>query len=396
MTPIPWPHPIIAREGWPFVAGSVLLAVAVWLTFGAAASVAFWVIAVFVLQFFRDPPRQAPVGERVVLSPADGRIVKVVQAHDPHADRPALLISVFMNVFNVHSNRVSVGGTVRQVDYFPGSFVNADLDKDGDMQLDACQEDCNGNGTADAVEILADMPLDRSTLRGNELDLDALVSPKDLRRFTERDFIFSDSLTYKGELAEELAELDAVKEDKKGAALISTLTQTGGALGLVYASAKALTAIERYFKRQEQKEIQDEIELTGNYISVDAGDVETVFDPSTGKNLTISKAPRAKANITATELAAPTGTLAKVLGFLGLGGAPAADDDGFWSAPQPTFKGPKKGGDGSGSGASSGQEGADGGSDGGDAEGKDGLEDDSSAVDELGDLLGGDAPGKKK
>jgi phosphatidylserine decarboxylase len=129
MTPIPWPHPIIAREGWPFVAGSVLLAVAVWLTFGAAASVAFWVIAVFVLQFFRDPPRQAPVGERVVLSPADGRIVKVVQAHDPHADRPALLISVFMNVFNVHSNRVSVGGTVRQVDYFPGSFVNADLDK---------------------------------------------------------------------------------------------------------------------------------------------------------------------------------------------------------------------------------------------------------------------------
>ena len=241
-----------------------------------------------------------------------------------------------------------------------------------------------------------DTPLDRSMLRSNELDLDALVSPKVLRRFTERDFIFSDSLTYKGELAEELAELDAVKEDKKGAALISTLTQTGGALGLVYASAKALTAIERYFKRQEQKEIQDEIELTGNYISVDAGDVETVFDPSTGKNLTISKAPRAKANITATELAAPTGTLAKVLGFLGLGGAPAADDDGFWSAPQPTFKGPKKGGDGSGSGASSGPEGADGGSDGGDAEGKDGLEDDSSAVDELGDLLGGDAPGKKK
>jgi len=125
----PWPHPVVAREGWPFVGASVAVAAAVWTIFGFSASLVFWVIAVFVLQFFRDPPRQAPVGPHLVLSPADGRIVKVVQAHDPYANRPALLISVFMNVFNVHSNRVSVGGTVRQVQYFPGSFVNADLDK---------------------------------------------------------------------------------------------------------------------------------------------------------------------------------------------------------------------------------------------------------------------------
>jgi phosphatidylserine decarboxylase len=129
MTPIPWLHPIIAREGWPYVGGSLLLAAVVWATWGLAASVVFWLIALFVLQFFRDPPRRAPAGEGLVLSPADGRIVKVVQTKDPHADRPALLISVFMNVFNVHSNRVSVAGTVRRVEYFPGSFVNADLDK---------------------------------------------------------------------------------------------------------------------------------------------------------------------------------------------------------------------------------------------------------------------------
>ena len=48
---------------------------------------------------------------------------------DPYADRDALLISVFMNVFNVHSNRASVDGTVTKVQYFPGAFVNADLDK---------------------------------------------------------------------------------------------------------------------------------------------------------------------------------------------------------------------------------------------------------------------------
>lgn len=129
MTPTPWPHPIIAREGWPFVGGSIALAVAVWLTFGFAASVVFWIVAVFVLQFFRDPQRQVPAGEGLVLSPADGRIVKVVQTQDPYANRPALLISVFMNVFNVHSNRVSVAGKVLEVQYFPGSFVNADLDK---------------------------------------------------------------------------------------------------------------------------------------------------------------------------------------------------------------------------------------------------------------------------
>ena len=129
MTPTPWPHPLIAREGWPFVGGALALAIAVWILYGFAASVVFWVIAVFVLQFFRDPQRQVPVGEGLVLSPADGRIVKVVHVDDPYAGRPALLISVFMNVFNVHSNRVSVSGTVRSVDYFPGSFVNADLDK---------------------------------------------------------------------------------------------------------------------------------------------------------------------------------------------------------------------------------------------------------------------------
>ena len=59
----------------------------------------------------------------------NGRVVKIEKVRDPYADRDALLISVFMNVFNVHSNRASVNGTVRLVKYFPGLFVNADLDK---------------------------------------------------------------------------------------------------------------------------------------------------------------------------------------------------------------------------------------------------------------------------
>src|SRR5690606_36386919 len=67
--------------------------------------------------------------EGVVLSPADGRVVKVEKVHDPYADRESLLISIFMNVFNVHSNRSAVDGTITKATYFPGLFVNADLDK---------------------------------------------------------------------------------------------------------------------------------------------------------------------------------------------------------------------------------------------------------------------------
>ena len=124
-----YPHPLLAREGWPFIAGALLLAALVWYLAGFLWSLPLWLIAVFVIQFFRDPPREVPTLASAVLAPADGRIVKVEQAHDAHTQREALLISVFMNVFNVHSNRSPVDGTVESVAHFPGRFINADLDK---------------------------------------------------------------------------------------------------------------------------------------------------------------------------------------------------------------------------------------------------------------------------
>jgi phosphatidylserine decarboxylase len=123
-----YPHPIIAREGWPFLAGSVILALAA--TYWCAAwSIPLWIIALFVLQFFRDPARVIPQEAGAVLSPADGRVIKVERTQDPYGEREAILVSVFMNVFNVHSNRSPVDGTIQKVQYFPGKFVNADLDK---------------------------------------------------------------------------------------------------------------------------------------------------------------------------------------------------------------------------------------------------------------------------
>ncbi len=122
-------HPLIAREGWPFLAISVAAALVVALAAGWGWSAPVWLIAIFVLQFFRDPAREITDEPRAVLAPADGRVVAVEKARDPWLERDALKISVFMNVFNVHSNRSPVEGTVRKRWYHAGSFLNAALDK---------------------------------------------------------------------------------------------------------------------------------------------------------------------------------------------------------------------------------------------------------------------------
>jgi phosphatidylserine decarboxylase len=125
---VPWPHPVIAREGWPFLAVAFALALAVTWFFGWW-SLPLWLLALFILQFFRDPAREVPEDPRAVVSPADGRVVEVSRAQDPYLRREALKVSVFMNVFNVHSNRSPVDGVVKERWYFPGAFVNAALDK---------------------------------------------------------------------------------------------------------------------------------------------------------------------------------------------------------------------------------------------------------------------------
>ena len=124
-----YPHPIIAREGWPFLAAGVAAALAAGWLAGWWWSVPLWLAVAFVVQFFRDPPREIPGSARTVVSPADGRIVAVERAEDPYLKRPATKVSVFMNVFNVHSNRSPVDGEVKQSWYNRGAFVNAALDK---------------------------------------------------------------------------------------------------------------------------------------------------------------------------------------------------------------------------------------------------------------------------
>ena len=124
-------HSFIAREGWPHIAIAVGLALLATAFLGGWALL-FWALALFVIQFFRDPPRNVPVQPGIAVSPADGRVLLVQKARDPYLEREALKISVFMNVFNVHTNRCPVAGEVKERWYRDGKYLNASLDKSSD------------------------------------------------------------------------------------------------------------------------------------------------------------------------------------------------------------------------------------------------------------------------
>jgi phosphatidylserine decarboxylase len=124
--------PYIAREGWTPIALIIFCAVVVNYLAGFWWASPLWLVVLFFLQFFRDPERKIPQEKYAVVAPAHGRIIGIEQSHDPYLDRNSIKISIFMNVFSVHSNRTPVGGIVRATWYRPGRFFNAALDKASD------------------------------------------------------------------------------------------------------------------------------------------------------------------------------------------------------------------------------------------------------------------------
>jgi len=117
----------LAAPGVPYLAGyglliAVALALGVWWL--ALPLILIWL---FMAWFFRDPARQAQVPEEAVLSPADGKVVVIQEVDQPRLPGGrALLISVFMNVFDVHVNRAPISGRVLAVEMKQGGFVPAD------------------------------------------------------------------------------------------------------------------------------------------------------------------------------------------------------------------------------------------------------------------------------
>lgn len=122
-------YPLLAREGWVHTAIAVGVAGAVHYFAGGLVAVPFWIAAVFTVQFFRDPPRTIPAAPLGVLCPADGKVISLGDAQDPYLKRPAKRVSIFMNAFNVHSNRMPVEGRVMEVWYHAGKYFNAALEK---------------------------------------------------------------------------------------------------------------------------------------------------------------------------------------------------------------------------------------------------------------------------
>jgi phosphatidylserine decarboxylase len=122
-----------AREGLVYIIGSVLIAAAVILVAVTKRSWPLWllgfvmlVVAIWVASFFRDPDRSGNRGDKLVISPADGKIVLITEIDEPtFVKGRARRVSIFMNIFNVHVNRYPVSGAVRYVQATPGKFLNA-------------------------------------------------------------------------------------------------------------------------------------------------------------------------------------------------------------------------------------------------------------------------------
>ncbi|MBN8818070.1 MAG: phosphatidylserine decarboxylase [Sphingomonas sp.] len=136
-TTVKWHFPSVHPEGRRFgaiaAAVTALVALAGWTTVAwLCAGITLWVLA-----FFRDPVRAVPQDESAIIAPADGLVTLIqtvlpppeMAGSDKLGDEPLVRVSIFMSVFDVHINRTPITGTVKDVVYISGKFINADLDK---------------------------------------------------------------------------------------------------------------------------------------------------------------------------------------------------------------------------------------------------------------------------
>ena len=136
-TTVKWRFPAVHPEGRKYVA----IALGITLLLTLVSHVFFWPllgVTAWVATFFRDPVRTTPQGEGLIVAPADGLVTMIQRVPIPReltgelGDAPLVRVSIFMSVFDVHINRTPIAGTIRQVVYISGKFLNADLDKASD------------------------------------------------------------------------------------------------------------------------------------------------------------------------------------------------------------------------------------------------------------------------
>ncbi|MBU1275109.1 MAG: phosphatidylserine decarboxylase family protein [Proteobacteria bacterium] len=117
----------LARQGWPYLAGAAFLAAVASALHLWWLAVPLWLVTLLICNFFRDPARGSSAGPGAIISPADGKVVVVAEASHPQFPGERVrMVSIFMNIFDVHVNRAPMAGRVLKVVHRPGGFVPAD------------------------------------------------------------------------------------------------------------------------------------------------------------------------------------------------------------------------------------------------------------------------------
>lgn len=123
---------IIHREGYVFIISSAAVAFLLSTVYSALGYIGF-AITIWCAYFFRNPDRFTPISDDLVVSPADGIVQKIVECIPPQelglANQEMIRVSIFLNIFNVHVNRVPANGKILSLNYNPGKFFNASMDK---------------------------------------------------------------------------------------------------------------------------------------------------------------------------------------------------------------------------------------------------------------------------
>ncbi|UCD86145.1 MAG: phosphatidylserine decarboxylase family protein [Deltaproteobacteria bacterium] len=120
----------VAREGYPFIIVPALVTLLLALAGTIYPAILFLAISLFMVYFFRNPEREVPEDDRAVVSPADGKVIKIERVREEeYLKAEALKVSIFMSVFNVHINRIPFPTRVVEAGYHPGKFFVASEDK---------------------------------------------------------------------------------------------------------------------------------------------------------------------------------------------------------------------------------------------------------------------------
>ena len=125
----------IHNEGWVYLVSVIILTI-ILIPFFIFIGIFFAILSIYIFYFFRDPNRIVPL-DSFIVSPADGTITYIGDANTPfdieNSNQLYTKVSIFLSIFDVHVNRMPIDGTIKEIKYIPGKFINATLDKSSEQ-----------------------------------------------------------------------------------------------------------------------------------------------------------------------------------------------------------------------------------------------------------------------